>query len=104
MIYSRWISEEHDVRARENFDVVERIKLSAQKVVQKNSGIVGRARVDAHNRRRKQSATRSDEQKVSFVWTCTPVYHLDSVRKVELRVMTVEINDLCLTQRNRPTV
>jgi hypothetical protein len=56
MIYSRWISEEYDVRARKNFDIIERVELSAQEVVQKNSGVVGRPRIDANNRRRKQSA------------------------------------------------
>jgi hypothetical protein len=105
MIYSRWIGEEHDVRARENFDVVERVELSAQEIVQKDSGIVGRARINPHNRWRKQSPTRSDEQQVSFVWTCSPVYHLDSVRKVKLRFQTVEIKNLCPTQQTfQPTV
>jgi hypothetical protein len=98
MIYSRWISEEYDVRAGKNFKIIERVELSAQEVVQQNSSIVGRARIDPHNRRRKQSATRSDEQQVSFVWACAPVYHLDGVRKVELKFRTVKIN-LCPIQQ-----
>jgi hypothetical protein len=89
MIYSRWISEKYDVRARKNFDIVERVKLSAQEVVQKNSGIVGGLGVDANKRRRKQSATCGNKQKVSLVWACSPIDHLKSVRKVELRFMTV---------------
>jgi hypothetical protein len=90
MIYSRWISEEYYIRARENFEIIERVKLSAQEVVQKNSGIIGRVGVDANKRRRKQSATCGNKQKVSLVWACSPIDHLKSVRKVELRFITVK--------------
>jgi hypothetical protein len=90
MIYSPWISEENHICAWENFDIIERVKLSAQEVVQKNSGIVGRAGIDPHNRRRKRSATSGNKQKVSLVWACSPIDHLESIWKVELRFMTVK--------------
>jgi hypothetical protein len=56
MIHSRWITEKYEVRARENFDIIERVELSTQEIVQKNSDIVGSVGIDANNRRRKQGA------------------------------------------------
>ena len=46
------VCEVYDVSARQNLDIVERVELPAEEVVQQNSGVIRRAGIHENDRRR----------------------------------------------------
>lgn len=82
--YIRDISEEECPARRMDFDIIQRIKLSPEEVIEQHRGIVRRLRVDKRDRGRQRPAPRRDEKQGTLVRPRAPVRHLDRVGKNEL--------------------